>query len=189
LLARRHLLTSQDFFHMTHRLALLATFVAASAGCEKTSASTTPPAEDSAGAAAEGGAADGGATADTEPGAPGVAWKDKTFDQKKEFMGVEVFPKMKAMFKAYDAGQFGSFKCDTCHGPDPKARNYEMPTDAMYPLPADNPVKAAMDYDEKVTRFMIDEVMPDMAQLLELQSGDPATGLGEFGCLSCHPTE
>lgn len=177
---------------MTHRFALLATLAAALAGCEKTTTPTTPPAGDPAAAAgdagADGGAADGGA-ADTEPGAPGVAWKDKTFEQRKEFMGVEVFPKMKAMFKEYDAGEFGSFKCDTCHGPDGKEKKFAMPTDSIYPLPADNPVKAAMDYDEKVTKFMIDKVMPDMAQLLGEESGDPATGLGEFGCLACHPTE
>ena len=189
---------------MTHRVPSLALVPAlalvAFVACDKP-ASTVPPPGDTAGAPADGGAADGGAAdggaadggaADgggTEPGSPDVAWKDKTFDQKKEFMGVEVFPKMKAAFQGYDANQFRAFKCDTCHGPDPAAKKYKMPTDSIYPLPKDNPVKAAMAYDEKMTKFMVDTIVPEMAKMLQMQPADPKTGLGEFGCMNCHPAE
>ena len=184
---------------MTHRVPSLALVLVALVACDKP-ASTVPPPGDTAGSPADGGAADGGAAdggaadggaADGggEPGSPDVAWKDKTFDQKKEFMGVEVFPKMKAAFQGYDSNQFRAFKCDTCHGPDPAAKKYKMPTDSIYPLPKDNPVKAAMAYDEKMTKFMVDTIMPQMAEMLQMKSGDPATGLGEFGCMSCHPAE
>jgi hypothetical protein len=185
---------------MNTRFLLTATACVALLGCEKNPPTTTPPPGDAP--AADGGAADGGAADDgaaeggaaegggaTEPGAPGVAWKDKNFDQRKEFMGTDVFPKMKAMFKEYDAGTFGSFKCDTCHGPDPKAKNYEMPTDSIYPLPKNDPVKAAMDYDEKVTKFVVDKVVPDMATLLEMKPVNANGAPDEFGCFSCHPTE
>jgi hypothetical protein len=193
----------EESIQMNHRLLLTATLLAAFVGCEKNPPTTTPPpgeAPAADGGAADGGAADVGADAgaaedgaadggSTEPGAPDVAWKDKTFDQKKEFMGTDVFPKMKTIFKEHDAGTFGSFKCDTCHGPDPKARGYEMPTDSIYPLPKKDPVKAAMDYDEKVTKFMVDKVVPDMATLLELKPVNANGAPGEFGCFSCHPVE
>jgi hypothetical protein len=172
------------------------------AACEKSTPTTTPP-DDTAGdsaasgdatagdtaattdAAAEGGG-DGGAT--TEPGAPGVAWKDKTFKQRQEYMGIVVLPEMKKMFQAHDGGAFGTFKCQTCHGNDMQAKNFKMPNDGIYPLNPKDPVKGAMDYDKKITKFMLDEVTPKMAEMLgeKAMGKDPA---GTFGCLRCHPSE
>ena len=180
---------------MTTKTVLLATLVLAMASCEKSGEPTTPPADggDVTDTPAEAGgseaAADGGAAeVKTPPGAPDVKWADKTFQQRKEWMGIEVLPKMKTAFKAYDETQFKGFGCDTCHGEDGKDNGYKMPTDAIYPLPKDDPVKAAMEYDEKVTKFMVEQVVPDMAALLDMEPYNPETQQG-FGCFGCHPME
>lgn len=169
--------------------------------CEKSNQTTTPPndtAGDSAGATgetagdtagAEGGAAEGGEPDDgVEPGAPGVAWKDKTFKQRQEYMGLVVLPEMKKLFQAHDSAAFGTFKCQTCHGNDMQAKNFKMPNEGIYPLDPKDPIKGAKDYDPKITKFMMDEVTPKMAELLgeKAMGKDPA---GTFGCLRCHPSE
>lgn len=154
--------------------------------CEKSSQPTTPPPGDTAGAVAaedggqaEGGAAEGGAA--TEPGAPGVAWHDKSHKQRMEFMGLEVLPKMKKTFQAYDASGFGTFKCETCHGKSGKDKGYEMPNDLMGLDKAD-PIKSANDYDEKITKFMVEQVVPEMAAIM----GEKVDNVGAY-CMECHP--
>jgi hypothetical protein len=173
------------------------------AACEKSNQTTTPPndtaadtAADTAGAATgdataggdTAGAAEGGGDDGTEPGAPGVAWKDKTFKQRQEWMGTTVLPEMKKLFQAHDGAAFGTFKCQTCHGNDMQAKNFKMPNDSIYPLNPKDPIKGAMDYDKKITKFMVDEVTPKMAAMLDEKpmGKDPA---GTFGCLRCHPSE
>lgn len=173
---------------MTMFRAMTATLILlASAGCEKTSQPTTPPPANDSGAVP---ATDDGAVAeaeDTEPGAPGVAWADKTFDQKKTWMGVEVFPTMKASFQAHDGNAFKKFTCDTCHGEDGKANGYKMPSDSIYPLDPKDPVTGAMEYDEEITQYMIDKVVPEMVGMLEgVEAYSPENPTG-FGCMSCHP--
>ena len=150
---------------MTIKTALLATLVLATAACEKGGESTNPPAD---GGDVTDPAGDGATTSDAEasgetkapPGAPDVKWADKTTQQRKEWMGIEVLPEDEdGLQGAYDEAQVAKgFGCDTCHGEDGKERNgYKMPTDAIYPLPKDDPVKAAMEYDEKVTKFMVEQ--------------------------------
>ncbi|MCX4245965.1 hypothetical protein [Paraliomyxa miuraensis] len=178
---------------MTTKTALLATLVLAVLACEK-GGETTPPttggeATDTPTDTTAAGGDAGGGEAKTEPGAPGVKWADKTYQQRKEWMGIEVLPQMKAMFKEYDEAQFKGFGCDTCHGADGKDKNFAMPTDSIYPLPKDDPVKAAMEYDEAVTKFMVEKVTPEMARLVDEEPYDPKTKTGTFGCFSCHPTE
>ncbi len=164
--------------------------------CEKPSQPTNPPAAatgdaaggsgDTAGAATDSGG-DGGAAA-IEPGAPGVAWADKTFKQRQEYMGLEVLPKMKAAFQAHDGGAFGTFKCQTCHGKDMNEKKFKMPSDSIYPLDPADPIKGAMEYDEKMTKFMLDDITPKMAELLgeKMISKDNPNG---FGCMRCHPAQ
>lgn len=181
---------------MTTKTALLATLALAVLACEKpaegtnpptTGGETTPPPTDSGGG--ETTADGGGGETKAAPGAPDKKWADKDFQQRKEWMGIEVLPKMKALFKGYDEAQFKGFGCDTCHGADGKDKNYAMPTDSIYPLDKKDPVGKAMAYDEAVTKFMIDKVVPDMAKLLDAEPYDPKTGKGTVGCFTCHPSE
>lgn len=178
---------------MMTKTALLATLVLAVLGCEK-QAETTPPTtggEVTDTPTADGGETDagGGDEAKTEPGAPDVKWADKTFQQRKEWMGIEVLPQMKAMFKEYDEAQFKGFGCDTCHGDDGKDKKFAMPSDSIYPLPKEDTLKAAMDYDEAVTKFMVEKVVPEMAKLVDEEPYNPETQTGTFGCFNCHPSE
>ncbi|MBX7079715.1 MAG: hypothetical protein K1X88_11045 [Nannocystaceae bacterium] len=166
------------------------------AACEKSNQPTNPPAGDTAGDTAGtptdtgggtptdtgGGATDTGGGTATEPGAPGVAWADKTHKQRMEFMGLEVLPKMKKTFQAYDGTGFATFKCETCHGKSGKDKDYKMPND-LYPLGAADPIKEASEYDAKVTKFMVDEVVPQMAAMM----GDKLDKPGAY-CVKCHPT-
>lgn len=178
---------------MTTKTALLATFALALLACEKqgettpptTGGETTPTPTDSGGETT----ADGGGETKAAPGAPDKKWADKDFQQRKEWMGIEVLPKMKTLFKEYDEAQFKGFGCDTCHGADGKDKNWEMPTDSIYPLDKADPVGKAMKYDEAVTKFMIEKVVPDMAKLLDAEPYDPKTGKGTVGCFTCHPAE
>lgn len=169
--------------------------------CDKPT-TTTPPPGDTAGATpvettaapdtaggdttpdTGGDNAGGGEGGNTEPGAPGVPWANKDRKQRMEYMGIVVLPAMKKVFQGYDATGFAQFKCDTCHGKDPKAKNYEMPSDSIYPLEKADPIKAAMEYDEKMTKFMIEQVTPKMAELLEDKSITAEKGAG---CFTCHP--
>jgi hypothetical protein len=171
------------------------------AACEKPSSTTPPPADTAGGAPTDTAGADtatpgdsaGGDTAggsdgggSTEPGAPGVKWADKTDKQKLEHMGIVVLPTMKKEFQAYDGAQFGTFKCETCHGANGKDKGWHMPDDSMYPLDKADPIKAAKEYDEKVTKFMDQVVTPKMAEMLDSPRWSPSTPNG-VGCFTCHP--
>jgi len=129
-----------------------------------------------------------GDEAKTEPGAPGVKWADKTFKQRQEYMGITFLKAQKKTFKAHDEAQFSGFKCQTCHGDDMKETNFAMPTDSLLPLDAKDPVGVAMEFDEAITKFMVEKVVPESAELLDMEPYNPETGQG-FGCFGCHPKE
>jgi hypothetical protein len=175
--------------NMTTKTALLATLVLALTACEKGGDATQPPT--TGGDVTETPAADGGeAPADSgeakvPPGAPDVKWADKTFQQRKEWMGIEVLPKMKGLFKEYDEAQFKGFGCETCHGDDGKDKKFAMPSDSIYPLNKADPIKGAMDYDEKMTKFMMEKVVPEMATQLNMEPFNAETGEG-LGCMTGH---
>lgn len=115
-----------------------------------------------------------------------VTWQSKTREQRMDWMGLEVFPKMRAAFVEFDAERFSDFKCQTCHSDEMEIVDYEMPTSALFALSATDPVAEARDYDAPMTEFMIEVVVPEMAKLLDTQPYDPETNSG-FGCFGCHP--
>jgi hypothetical protein len=161
---------------------LAATFVFA---CDK-GESTTPPDTAATGdtAATDGDgsdAADAGADADAAPEEP-VTWKDMDLDARKMHMGTVVYPKMKEAFQAHDAEVFADFKCQTCHGDDMEAVNFEMPQ--LTPLPVEGTWDAAVAMDEKTAQFMGSVVMPQMGEMLSMEVKDD--GSGEMNCFSCH---
>lgn len=116
-----------------------------------------------------------------------VPWKDKTREQRMDWMGLEVFPKMRAAFVEYEAERFSSFACQTCHGNDMEIVNFEMPN-SIFALSKEDTLAKARDYDPKMTEFMASQVVPQMAQLLDMQPYDAETNTG-FGCFGCHPSE
>jgi hypothetical protein len=121
-------------------------------------------------------------------GKSGVSWKDKTHPQRMDWMGLQVFPKMKGVFKEFDADRFSEFACQTCHGDEMEIVDFKMPSNKLYALPRKDTLQSARDYDAKVTDFMVATVMPKMAELLDMPVYDRETKAG-FGCFGCHPAE
>ncbi|WP_437971941.1 hypothetical protein WMF04_22815 [Sorangium sp. So ce260] len=137
--------------------------------------------------AACGGADDG--EQDPTDGEP--AWKDMSFEERTTYMTNVVMPRMKRVFVAYDA-KYETMDCTTCHGDDAVARAYAMPSPQIAPLPGseegflewvgdpEHPERQAW------TDFMFNEVVPEMADLLQVARFDPTTMTGEFSCGNCH---
>lgn len=100
-------------------------------------------------------------------------------------MALAVYPRMKALFQAHDAKEYAIFRCQTCHGDDMERAGFRMPN-SLYALPESDPVKAALEYDPATAKFMVDQVVPAMKELLG--KNDPAVE-ARSGCLSCHQTE
>jgi hypothetical protein len=72
----------------------------------------------------------------------------------------------------------------TCHGPDAKKGEFEMPNPKLPKLdPKDN--FKAHKKEAEVVKFMMERVVPEMATLLGEEPYDPAKQEG-FGCFDCH---
>ncbi|KYF97645.1 hypothetical protein BE20_37805 [Sorangium cellulosum] len=148
--------------------------------------------------AACGGADDGGAGGAGDGAGGGepdqVAWKDMTFEERTAYMTTVVMPRMKEVFVAYDA-KYETFDCTTCHGDDAVERAYAMPSPAIAPLPASEEGFLEWVGDpehperQEWTDFMFNEVVPAMADLLQVPRFDPTTMTGEFSCNNCHTLE
>ena len=83
------------------------------------------------------------------------------------------------------AEEFAEVDCKTCHGKDPKAAEFKMPSPDLHKLdPADNFAHEKADHPDEV-KFMMEVFTPKMVELLGEKPFDPATGEG-FGCFSCH---
>lgn len=124
--------------------------------------------------------------ASSGPGAPGVPWAQKKRQEREDWMGLEVLPQMKALFIEHDPEGYADFQCQVCHGDNMELVDFEMPSAELYALSPTAPVEDAMDYDEEVTRFMVEAVVPKMATLLSTEPYDPESQSG-FGCFGCHP--
>jgi cytochrome c551/c552 len=134
-----------------------------------------------------GGAREGAESPDGEGRAHGTPWSEKTREQKLEWMGLQVLPKMKALFSEYDAERFKDFKCQTCHGADMELVDFKLPN-SLFGLTKTDPYNAGKDYDAPMTEFMAKKVVPEMAKLLDTPAYDNATKQG-FGCLNCHQAD
>jgi len=116
-----------------------------------------------------------------------VPWQDKTHAQRMDWMGLQVFPKMRSVFTEFDADRFSDFSCQTCHGEDMEMIDFKMPN-KLYALSRKDTLQSAREFDAKVTDFMVSSVLPKMAGLLDMQPYDRETKSG-FGCFGCHPAE
>ncbi len=117
-----------------------------------------------------------------EAGGGEKEFHDMNREERMEFMGLVVMPEMQKLFSEYDAEGYKEFKCQTCHGNDMKEVDYKMPN-GLYGLPAEGTIEASKEYDAEVTDFMMNKVLPKMAELLHEEPGK------EFTCLSCHEKE
>ncbi|MBA3458854.1 MAG: hypothetical protein H0T46_02755 [Deltaproteobacteria bacterium] len=127
----------------------------------------------------------GGSGSGSGSAAPAGEWEfDKlSYEEKRAFMKEKVVPTMKPLFQKFDAKEFASFGCKTCHGKDPQKTKYEMPS----------PDLAALDFtaleqgkqEPEMAKWMSEVVKPEMAKLLKEEEMTKSNPKG-FGCLACH---
>jgi hypothetical protein len=140
-------------------------------------AEALPPAPEEPTTTAPEAAPDAGAP--PAPAAP--AFKDMNAAEKAEFMKTAVVPKMSELFKGWEPKEFkDGVNCVTCHGPGAKKGEFKMPN-AKLPKISDALLKKHPD----ATKFMSEQVVPEMAKLLGQVPYDPTTKVG-FGCMGCH---
>ena len=106
-------------------------------------------------------------------------WSEMSDAQKQTYMATDVTPVMQAIFQEHDPEEYADFGCATCHGSNAEATGYAMPSDihqlsVPQPAPSEGPAVA----------FMTDTVLPEMAELLEMEVDDGNNG--GFGCYGCH---
>jgi hypothetical protein len=138
-----------------------------------------PPAEPVEGADA------GAATGDAGALPAQVKFDDLSEDQQKAYMKDVVLPKMKATFLTLNPKRYADMNCTTCHGPDAKKGEFEMPNPKLPKLDPKDNFKAHMKHDAEVVKFMMERVVPEMTALLGEEPYDPAKQEG-FGCFDCH---
>jgi hypothetical protein len=131
-------------------------------------------------------AACGGET--SEPEAEPTAYADMSFQQRDAFMRDVVLPKMTETFVAFDA-KFTGMECKTCHGNGAADGSYTMPSPQIAALPGSE--EAFVEYVKdpehaRWSQFMLDQVWPQMATLLQVTKFDPATNPTGFSCSNCH---
>jgi hypothetical protein len=99
-----------------------------------------------------------------------------------------VHPNMARLFQRFAKTESPELTCRTCHGADAEQVQYKMP----HGLPALDPTRlpdpAGAGREARIAKFMIEEVTPQMAELLGVALYDPRTGRG-FGCFGCHPRQ
>jgi hypothetical protein len=115
-----------------------------------------------------------------------TAWKDKSREQRMDWMAVAVFPKMRQLFQEQDPEKYADFACQTCHGEQMERVDFRMPND-LFALEKSDTLAKAKEYDEKTTDFMLGGVVPEMAKLLDMDAYTLENQSG-FGCTGCHPT-
>jgi hypothetical protein len=116
-----------------------------------------------------------------------AAWDfDKlTHEEQADFMKKHVMPTMKPLFQKFDAKHYAKFGCKTCHGKDPKAAKFKMPTPDLPKL--DFAALKAGKQKPEIAKWMGEVVEPEMAKLLQKPVYNPEhPDPSQFGCLGCH---
>lgn len=131
-------------------------------------------------------------TAEAAPAAPAAPpapakpeWDSLSREQKLEVMKTSVMPHMKDLFAAFDAKRYGDMKCPTCHGDGAKNQTFKMPNPKLPKLSYTDGFKKHMDKKPAITKFMMEQVVPEMAKLINEPPYNPETKQG-FGCANCH---
>lgn len=120
-----------------------------------------------------------------------ASYEDMDFAQREAFMHEVVLPEMRATFVEFDA-KFAAMTCATCHGQGAADGTYAMPSPQLPRLPASE--EEFLEYVKdpehgRWSQFMVDEVWPQMGELLELPMFDPVKQPDGFSCSSCHLVE
>jgi len=106
---------------------------------------------------------------------PRDEWSARSWEERHDVMTWVVLPNLARTFQRWKKSADPSLTCRTCHGKDAEEVDYRMPHGlpplARIPSPGDPSLTPT-------ERFMIDEVTPQMRELL----GSPT-----LSCNSCHP--
>ena len=132
-------------------------------------------------------AAGGGSGSAVAMAGSGDGWDfDKlTHEEQMDYMKKTVVPTMKPVFQKFDAKHYKDFGCKTCHGKDPKATKFKMPTPDLPKL--DFVALKAGKQKPEIAKFMGEEIEPGMAKLLHRPTYNPEhPDPSQFGCLGCH---
>jgi len=113
----------------------------------------------------------------------GVAWADKSHEQKAAFMKAKVVPAVAAIWKE-SPSPGDKVDCTLCHGQGAKEGKFDMPNPGLPVLDPKNKFEAHQDQPEWL-QFMGKKLMPTMVETLGVAPYDPATHEG-FGCFACH---
>lgn len=126
-----------------------------------------------------------------KPAALPAPWKEMNAQQRGKYMKKVVSPQMKVLFRTFDAAAFKKFDCATCHGKNAEDNKFKMPSSDVHPLPPTPEAFQAMLKEKpewpRWTKFMSEQVVPQMAALLGVPAFNPKTpGAGGFSCEACH---
>jgi hypothetical protein len=110
-------------------------------------------------------------------------WETMTHEARMDYMKKTVVPTMKPLFQQFDAKHYANFGCKTCHGKEPKAVKFKMPTPDLPKL--DFAALKAGKQKPEIAKWMGEVVKPQMAKLLHMPEYTEANPKG-FGCLECH---
>ncbi len=150
-------------------------------GCGKEKPPTAAPAPDTAGAPGDDGEA-------TPPDDGPKTWGTMSWDDKKQHMMDEVTPTMAGLFQGVAPEHYAEFNCVTCHGPGAKEGKFSMPSAALPKLPPNGDFAELMEAKPDVMKFMAEQVVPQMATLLDMEPYNHETNEG-FGCYGCHQSQ
>ncbi len=118
---------------------------------------------------------------------PPKPWAEMTQEEKGQYMGAEVLPYFRDLFREFDGERYANVNCETCHGASMNERNFEMPNPDILPLhPSGSDEQRAMVQEHpRMVRFMFNHVVPAMRQALDAPEYNAETGEG-FSCYFCH---
>ncbi len=115
-------------------------------------------------------------------------WNDMSHQERGQYMGEVVLPRMRQLFQSFDATRFAVVNCRTCHGQGAEDHSFQMPDTELARLP-DNAAgfQALAREKPQWMRFMAEQVRPQMAALLGKEEVDMRNPKPDaFGCRNCH---
>ncbi len=102
-----------------------------------------------------------------------------------DYMREVVLPTMREIFQSYDAERYADFSCVTCHGQNAEEVDYAMPN-VLGPLPLDGTIETAMARNPEMTMLMLEQVFPQMVELLDEEKYNSETAPDGYRCVGCH---
>ncbi|MGZ3473430.1 MAG: hypothetical protein ACXWUG_03290 [Polyangiales bacterium] len=110
-----------------------------------------------------------------QPATVADEWSQTSWEDRHDAMTWMVLPNMARAFQRFHGSEDPTLTCRSCHGKDAEEVGYAMP----HGLPKLARIPRAGDPTlTKTERFMIEEVVPQMREML---------GAPNLSCESCHP--